>query len=137
MQGCEILLVGEDAGPARGCHMAGLAGTDFFSVEVLTWRGLVTYYVLFFLHLQTRRVTLAGITRHPTEEWVTQIARNAIDEESGCLRQHQYVLHDRDTKFCAEFRETLAARGVHTCASTVPFPWLREASRGTISDRAA
>ena len=29
-------------------HMAVLAGTDFFTVEVLTWRGLVTYYVLFF-----------------------------------------------------------------------------------------
>src|SRR5229473_7725882 len=66
-------------------HMDVLAGTDFFTVEVLTWRGLVTYYVLFFLHLQTRRVTLAGITRHPTEEWMTQMARNAIDEESGCL----------------------------------------------------
>ncbi len=32
-----------------------------------TWRGLATYYVLFFLHLETRRVTLGGITRHPTE----------------------------------------------------------------------
>jgi hypothetical protein len=29
-------------------HMAVLAGIDFFTVEVLTWRGLVTYYVLFF-----------------------------------------------------------------------------------------
>ena len=46
-------------------HMAVLAGTDFFTVEVLTWRGLVTYYVLFFLHLETRRVTLGGLTRHP------------------------------------------------------------------------
>src|SRR5947209_8339305 len=32
-------------------------------------RGLATYYVLFFLHLETRRVTVAGITQHPTEEW--------------------------------------------------------------------
>ena len=28
-------------------HLAVLAGTDFFTVEVLTWRGLATYYVLF------------------------------------------------------------------------------------------
>jgi putative transposase len=56
-------------------HMAVLAGTDFFTVEVLTWRGLVTYYVLFFIHLETRRVTLAGITRHPTEGWMTQMAQ--------------------------------------------------------------
>src|SRR5258705_762576 len=79
-------------------HMDVLAGTDFFTVEVLTWRGLVTYYVLFFLHLETRRVSLAGITRHPTEEWMTQMARNAVDEESGYLHRHRYVLHDRDTK---------------------------------------
>ena len=93
-------------------HMTVLAGVDFFTVEVLTWRGLITYYVLFFLHLETRRVSLAGITRHPTEEWMVQMARNAIDEASGRLRQHRYVLHDRDTKFCAEFRKTLAAGGV-------------------------
>jgi hypothetical protein len=89
-----------------------LAGTDFFTFEVLTWRGLVTYYVLFFLHLETRRVSLSGITRHPTEEWMTQMARNAVDEESGYLRQHRYVLHDSDTKFCADFRKTLATGGV-------------------------
>src|SRR5678816_2291846 len=93
-------------------HTEVLAGTDFFTVEVLTWRGLVTYYVLFFLHLETRRVSLAGITRHPTEEWMIQMARNAVDEESGYLHGHRYVLHDRDTKFCAEFRQTLATGGV-------------------------
>jgi hypothetical protein len=93
-------------------HLAVLAGADFFTVEVLTWRGLATYYVLFFLQLETRRVSLAGITRHPTEEWMTQMGRNATDEACGCLRQHRYVLHDRDSKFCAEFRETLAAGGM-------------------------
>src|SRR6202045_1980843 len=45
-------------------HMDVLAGTDFFTVEVLTWRGLVTYYVLFFIELGSRRVRLGGITRH-------------------------------------------------------------------------
>ena len=39
-------------------HMSVLAGTDFFTAEVLTWRGLVTYYVLFFIHLGSRQVTL-------------------------------------------------------------------------------
>ena len=58
-------------------HMAVLAGTDFFTVEVLTWRGLATYYVLFFLHLESRRVSLAGLTQHPTAEWMLQMARNA------------------------------------------------------------
>jgi len=93
-------------------HMAVMAGVDFFTVEVLTWRGLVTYYVLVFLHLETRRVSLASVTRHPTEEWMEQMARNAVDEDSGYLNRHRYVLHDRDTKFCAEFRRTLKAGGV-------------------------
>ena len=43
-------------------HMSVLAGTDFFSVEVLTLRGLLTYYVLFFIRLESRRVEVAGIT---------------------------------------------------------------------------
>ena len=93
-------------------HMAVLAGVDFFTVEVLTWRGLATYYVLFFLHLESRRVSLAGITRHPTETWMEQMARNAVDEDSGYLRQHRYVLHDRDTKFSASFRALLSTGNV-------------------------
>src|SRR5918993_4963885 len=97
-------------------HMSVLAGIDFFTVEVVTWRGLATYYVLFFIHLETRRVTLGGITRHPTEAWMEQVARNAIDEASGHLRQVRYVLHDRDTKFCASFRRTLTSGGVKCIA---------------------
>ena len=46
-------------------HTAVLAGTDFFSVEVLTLRGLVTYYVLFFIRLESRRVEIAGVTLIP------------------------------------------------------------------------
>ena len=40
------------------------------------------------------------------------MARNAIDEESGHLRQRRYLLHDRDTKFCASFRAMLASGNV-------------------------
>jgi transposase InsO family protein len=93
-------------------HMAVLAGIDFFTVEVLTWRGLTTYYVLFFLHLETRRVTLAGITQHPTEEWMVQMARRAVDDLDGSLLSTRFVLHDRDSKFCASFRDTLRSAGI-------------------------
>src|SRR6266478_6248191 len=64
-------------------HLALLAGTDFFTAEVLTLRGLVTYYVLFFIHLESRRVDIAGITVHPDELWVKQIARNVTMEGCG------------------------------------------------------
>ena len=85
-------------------HMAVLAGTDFFTVEVLTLRGLVTYYVLFFIHLESRRVEVAGITRHPNEAWMKQIARNVTMDEWGFLKGRRYLIHDRDTKFTDSFR---------------------------------
>ena len=99
-------------------HMSVLAGVDFFTVEVLTWRGLVTYYVLFFLHLESRRVSVAGITRHPDQAWMEQIARSATQEDWGYLHPCRYVLHDRDTKFCASFRCLLAEGGVQA----IPLP---------------
>ena len=79
---------------------------------MLTWRGLATCYVLFFLHLETRRVTLAGITQHPTEEWIVQMARNAVDDVDRALLPIRYALHDRDTKFCTAFRTMLQSGGV-------------------------
>jgi putative transposase len=47
-------------------HMAVMADADFFTVEMLTRRGRITYYVMFFLHVETRRLSLSGITRHPS-----------------------------------------------------------------------
>jgi transposase InsO family protein len=85
-------------------HMSVLAGTDFFTVEVLTLRGLVTYYVLFFIHLESRRVEVAGITPHPNERWMKQIARNVTMDEWGFLGNCRYLIHDRDTKFTDSFR---------------------------------
>jgi putative transposase len=95
-------------------HMEVLVGTDFFTVEVLTLKGLVTYYVLFFIHLESRRVSLAGMTRYPGQEWMEQQARNATMEEWGFLRGCGYLLHDRDTKFCASFRELIESGSIKT-----------------------
>ena len=66
-------------------HVNVMAGADFFTVEVLSWRGLVTYYVLFFIHLESRRVSVAGITRHPDQERREQIARSAAQKTWGYL----------------------------------------------------
>jgi transposase InsO family protein len=85
-------------------HLAVLAGTDFFTVEVFTLRGLVTYYVLFFIHLESRKVDIAGITVHPDERWMQQMARNVTMEGVGALQGCRYLLHDRDTKYTRSFR---------------------------------
>ena len=94
-------------------HMAVLAGTDFFSVEVLTLRGLVTYYVLFFIHLESRKVEIAGVTPHPNEVWMKQIARNATMDEWGFLDNCGYLNHDRDTKYCQSFRKIIKSGQVN------------------------
>ena len=90
-------------------HMEVLAGTDFFTVEVFARKGLVTYYVLFFIQLETRRVCLAGITPYPDQQWMEQQARNVTMRDWGFLAHSRFLLHDRDGKFCPVFREVIRA----------------------------
>jgi putative transposase len=97
-------------------HVALLTGTDFFTAEVLTLRGLVTYYVLFFIHFESRQVAIAGLTVHPNEPWMKQIARNATMDDCGALRDSRYLLHDRDTKFTRSFRAIIASGRVKPLA---------------------
>jgi putative transposase len=97
-------------------HLAVLAGTDFFTAEVLTLRGLVTYYVLFFIHVESRKVDIAGITVYPNEPWMRQMARNATMEGCGALQDCRYLLHDRDTKYTLSFRAIITSGGVKPLA---------------------
>jgi hypothetical protein len=97
-------------------HLAVLAGTDFFTAEVLTLRGLVTYYVLFFIHLESRKVDIAGITVHPNEQWMQQMARNVTMEGYGTLQDCRYLVHDRDTKYTLSFRAIITSGHVEPLA---------------------
>jgi putative transposase len=93
-------------------HWDVLAATDLFTVEVATWHGLVTYYVLVVMELSTRRVQIAGITPHPTDAFMTQCARQLTDPFGGCLLDTRYLLHDRDEKFVHGFDRMLRTGGV-------------------------
>jgi homeodomain-containing protein len=79
-------------------HWEVLAATDFFTVEVATWHGLVTYYVLVVMELATRRVHVAGITPHPTDVFMQQCARQLTDASDGFLLGTRFLIHDRDGK---------------------------------------
>ena len=57
-------------------HMDVTWAADLFTEEVWSLGGLVTCYVLFFIHLGTRRVFIAGCTPHPNAVWMKQQARN-------------------------------------------------------------
>ncbi len=95
-----------------------LVATDFFTAEVWTLGGLVTYYVLFFIHLGSRKVEIAGMTPHPNAAWMMQMARNVTMEEWGFLSPGQYLIHDRDGKYCPAFQHLIDAAGV----TRVPLP---------------
>jgi transposase InsO family protein len=99
-------------------HMEVLVATDFFTAEVWTLGGLVTYYVLFFIHLGSRKIHVAGVTPHPNEAWIVQVARNVTMEEWGFLSPGQYLIHDRDGKYCPAFQQLIDAAGV----TRVPLP---------------
>jgi len=99
-------------------HMDVLVATDFFTAEVWTLGGLVTYYVLFFLHLGSRKVQVAGITPHPTEAWMVQVARNVTMEAWGFLAPGHYLIHDRDGKYCPALQQIIDTAGV----KRVPLP---------------
>src|SRR5438094_5623727 len=59
----------------------------------------VLLYVLFFIRLGTREVHVAGVTPHPNQAWMMQVARNITMEEWGFLAPGQYLIHDRDGKY--------------------------------------
>ena len=95
-------------------HWGAIAATDFFSVEVITRSGLIRHFVLFVIDLKTRRVNIAGILCQPSGEWMSQIARNLTDFETGFLNETRYLIHDRDPLFTRAFREILKSSGVET-----------------------
>jgi transposase InsO family protein len=93
-------------------HWETLAAIDFFTAEVWSAGGLVTFYVLFVMELATRRVTIAGITTQPDSAFMVQAARELTNCEDGFLLGKAYLLMDRDAKFTADFREILNGSGV-------------------------
>ena len=90
---------GFDPAPKRGHgswhefvqrHIKTLWATVFFTKQVWTLRGPVTYYVLFFLHIHTRRVHIVGVTPNPDGPWMAQQARNMsmiFDDEPDEYKQ--------------------------------------------------
>ena len=44
-------------------HWGAIAGAEFFTTEVWTWRGLVTYYTRFVIKLATRHVQIVRTTQ--------------------------------------------------------------------------
>ena len=103
-------------------HWGAMAGADFFTSEVWTPRGLITYYTLFVLDLRSRRVHVVGSTPTPDAGFMAQAARRLTDAVDGFLASHQVLICDRDSKWTDAFRRIVQGAGVRIVLTPVQAP---------------
>jgi putative transposase len=92
----------------------GIYQCDFFTQHAMVWNEakgaheIICYYVLFFINVATRKVTLAGVTEHPHEEWMNNIVRGL----SWDIPDMKYLITDNDGKFSPSFFDILKSEGI-------------------------
>jgi len=93
-------------------HWSALLAADFFTTEVWTVRGLVTYYTVFVIELHSRRIHLLGSTPYPDEAFVIQTMRHLTDPVDGLLHAPSVLICDRDRKWSVAVQHFLETAGV-------------------------
>ena len=93
--------------------------TDLFTVDTVSHKQL---YVLFVIEISTRQVHILGVTEHPNDAFVTQVARNVVGDLIDRGRSFQLLVRDRDTKFTASFDEVFRSEGIRVIKTPVRSP---------------
>ena len=96
-----------------------IIATDFFTVDLLNGTSA---YVLAVIEHATRRIRILGVTAHPDNAWVTQMARNLVMDLDEHLESIKFLLRDRDTKFTAAFDTVLSDAGIRIVRSPIRAP---------------
>ena len=86
-------------------HAQGIWACDFLPVTDLLFRSIHAFFVM---ELATRKIVHAGVTRHPSDAWVTQQLREATP--FGLHPKH--LIRDNDSKFGPAFTALAAATGI-------------------------
>jgi putative transposase len=73
-------------------HAAEIWACDFLPVTDLFFRSLFAFFII---ELQSRKVILVGVTRHPTDAWVAQHLREATPYG----QTPRFLIRDNDAKF--------------------------------------
>ena len=100
-------------------HWGAIVGADFFTTEVWTWRGLVTFYTVFVIDLATRRVQVLGTTPHPDEAFMRQVVRTLTMADAN---QCRVLICDRDAKWSVAVRERLEEAGIRVVQTPYAAP---------------
>ncbi len=88
---------------------------DFLPVTDLLFRPL---FAFFLVELGSRRVVHVGVTRHPTNAWVTQQLREATPYGA----QPRFLVRDNDAKFGPRFAQLAEASGIAVVRTPVRVP---------------
>ena len=100
-------------------HAECVIAADFFSVDRIFFKRL---YVLFFIHMSTRRILAASCTAEPNEAWVTEQARQLTWSLEGEGIKVRYVIHDRDKKFAAKADAVFRSVGARVIVTPLMAP---------------
>jgi transposase InsO family protein len=100
-------------------HWGAIVGADFFTTEVWTWRGLVTFYTVFVIDLATRRVQVLGTTPHPDEAFMRQVVRTLTMADANLCR---VLICDRDAKWSVAVRDRLVEAGIRVVQTPYEAP---------------
>jgi putative transposase len=103
-------------------HWGAISGADFFTTEVWTWRGLVTYYTVFVIDLASRRVRILGSTPFPNDLFMGQVVRTLAVEGEGPLIGPRALICDRDAKWSAPVIARLDEAGIRVVLTPYQAP---------------
>jgi putative transposase len=98
---------------ARGCSGAAccrgithhFCAPPFLPITDLLFQQV---YAFFVIETASRRVVHVGVTRHPTDAWVTQQLREATPFD----KRPKYLIRDNDAKFGPVFTRLAEATGI-------------------------
>ncbi len=96
-------------------HASEIWACDFLQVTDLLFRPLFAFFIV---ELGSRRVVHIGVTRHPTEAWVTQQLREATPYDE----RPRFLLRDNDGKYGGSFDQLAAASGIEVLRTPVHAP---------------